>query len=61
MNERVMGKLSGSDGCGWMSTGPKSDPLPGLPRNKMDCVDFYLSEIYEGEAIREIEGSLFVV
>ena len=24
-------------------------------RNKMDCVDFYFNEIYEGEASREIE------
>jgi len=26
------------------------------PRKKMDCVDFYFNEIYEGEASREIEG-----
>ena len=31
------------------------------PRNKLDCVDFYLREIYKGEAPREIEKNNLLV
>jgi len=40
MDERVTGGSGGLDGCGWMSTRQKSDPLPGLPIGKFSNLIF---------------------